>query len=117
MESIGIILRKPPYGTVDAPEAVRHALGAITEDMSVRLILVDGGVNAARKGQDISGTEYLSTEDGLKDCIDMGAAVYVDRASLKEEALENNDLIDGVVVATGSEIAGVIAETDTIMIF
>ena len=117
MESMGIILRRPPYGTVDAPEAIRHALGGITEDMSVRLILVDGGVNVARKGQDISGTEYLSTEEGIKDCIDMGAMVYVDRGSLKEESLENEDLIDGVVIATGSEIAGIIAETDTIMIF
>jgi len=117
MESMGIILRKPPYGTVDAPEAIRHALGGITEDMSVRLILVDGGVNAARKGQDTSGTKYLSTEEGIKDCIDMGAMVYVDRASLKEECLENDDLIEGVVISTGTEIAGVIAETDTIMIF
>ena len=117
MDSMGIILRKPPYGTVDVPEAIRHALGGITEDMSVRLILVDGGVNAARKGQDTSGTEYLSTEEGIKDCIDMGAMVYVDRGSLKEESLENGDLIEGVVISTGTEIAGVIAETDTIMIF
>jgi len=117
MESIGIILRRPPYGTVDAPEAIRHALGGITEDMSVRLILVDGGVNTARKDQDTSGTEYLSAEEGIRDCIDMGAVVYVDKASLKEESLEKDALIEGVVIATGSEIAGIIAETDTIMIF
>ena len=117
MESIGIILRRPPYGTVDAPEAIRHALGGIVEDMSVRLILVDGGVNTARKNQNTSGTDYLSAEEGIRDCIDMGAMVYVDRASLKEESLENGDIIEGVVIATGSEIAGIIAETDTIMIF
>ena len=117
MESIGIILRRSPYGTVDASEAIRHALGGITEDMSVRLILVDGGVNTARKDQITSGTEYLNAEEGIRDCIDMGAVVYADRASLKEASLENEDLIDGVVIATNSEISGIIAETDTIMIF
>ena len=117
MESISIILRKPPYGTVDAPEAVRHALGGITEDMAVKLILVDGGVNAARKGQDISDTEYLSIEDGIRDCIDMGVDVYVDKTSLRDEHLEIDDLIEGIIIANGWEIAEIIGESNATMIF
>lgn len=117
MENISIILRRPPYGTVDAPEAIRHALGGITEDMSVKLILVDGGVNAARKRQDTSSTEYLNMEAGLVDCIDMGAEVYADKASLKEEGLEGKDVVDGVIIAGSSDIAEIIANTDTTMIF
>jgi sulfur relay (sulfurtransferase) DsrF/TusC family protein len=27
MENVGIILRRPPYGSVDASEAICHALG------------------------------------------------------------------------------------------
>jgi len=117
MESISIILRKPPYGTVDAPEAVRHALGGITEDMAVKLILVDGGVNAARKGQDISDTEYLSIEDGIRDCIDMGVDVYVDKTSLRDEHLEIDELIEGIIIANGWEIAEIIGESNATMIF
>lgn len=117
MGSIGIILRKPPYGTVDAPEAIRHALGGIIEDMAVKLILVDGGVNAAKKGQDTSNTEYSSIESGIKDCIDMGADVYADKTSIKDEHLENDDIIDGVIIANSSEIAEIINESDTTMIF
>ncbi len=117
MGSIGIILRRPPYGTVDAPEAIRHALGGIIEDMAVKLILVDGGVNAAKKGQDTSNTEYSSIESGIRDCIDMGADVYADKTSIKEEHLENDDIIDGVIVANSSEIAEIINESDTTMIF
>ena len=49
MGSVSIILRRPPYGSVDASEAIRHALGGIIEEMEVKLILVDGGVAAARK--------------------------------------------------------------------
>jgi len=73
MGSISIILRRPPYGTVDASEAIRHSLCGLTEGMSVKLILVDGGVNTAKKGQNTASTEYLNMEAGIIDCIDMGA--------------------------------------------
>jgi sulfur relay (sulfurtransferase) DsrF/TusC family protein len=76
VNSISVILRRLPYGTVDASEAVRHALGGITEDMAVKLILVDGGVAVAKKGQNTNSTEYLNMESGIIDCIDMGAEVY-----------------------------------------
>jgi sulfur relay (sulfurtransferase) DsrF/TusC family protein len=117
MQSIGIILRKPPYGTVDAPEAIRHALGAVTEELPVHLILVDGGVHAARKGQDPGATGYLSAEEGLRDCLDMGAQVYVDGRSLEAEGIAVSDLVDGARVVNGAEIAAVMKNSGTMMIF
>ncbi|MDI6729079.1 MAG: DsrE family protein [Thermodesulfovibrionales bacterium] len=117
MGSVCIILRRPPYGSVDASEAVRHALGGLTNEMDVKLILLDGGVAAARKGHNVSGTEYSSIEEGIKDCIDMGALVYADKASMKDHHIESGDIIEGVIIANGSEIAEVIKESDTTMIF
>jgi len=117
MGSISIILRRPPYGTVDASEALRHALGGVTDDMEVKLLLVDGGVHTARKGQDVSQTQYLNAGDGIQDCIDMGVAVYADEASLKREQVGNDCLIEGVRISNGAEIADAIAKTDTTMIF
>jgi sulfur relay (sulfurtransferase) DsrF/TusC family protein len=117
MGSISIILRRPPYGTVDASEAIRHALGGVTEDMEVKLLLVDGGVNAARRGQDVSQTEYLNAGEGVQDCIDMGVLVYADEASLKREQIGTDRLIEGVTIANGSEIADMVRKTDTTMIF
>jgi len=117
MGSISIILRRPPYGTVDASEALRHALGGVTEDMEVKLLLLGGGVHAARKGQDASQTEYLNAGDGIQDCIDMGVAVYADEASLKREQLDEDCIIKGVTITNGAEIADIIGKTDTTMIF
>jgi len=117
MESISILLRRPPYGTVDSSEAIRHALGGVTEDMEVKLLLVDGGVNAARKGQDVSQTEYLNAGEGIQDCIDMGVAVYADEASLKREQIGNDCIIEGVTIASGTEIAALIGKTDTTLVF
>lgn len=115
--NISIILRRPPYGTVDASEAIRHALGGVTEDVEVKLILVDGGANAARKGQDTSGTPYSSIEEGIRDCIDMGVEVYVDKASLKEEYVEPDKLVDGVKIVNSHEIAEIIKSSELTMIF
>jgi sulfur relay (sulfurtransferase) DsrF/TusC family protein len=117
MASVSIILRRPPYGTVDALEAIRHALGGITEDLSINLILVDGGVNAARKQQETSDTGYLSAETGIQDCIGMGAAVFVDMNSLTEEHIGFDTIVAGVVLASGPEIAEIIKKSETAMIF
>ena len=117
MNSISIILRRPPYGTADASEAVRHALGGITDDMAVKLILVDGGVAVAKKGQNTDSTEYLNMESGIIDCIDMGAEVYVDKMSMEEVCIGVKDLVEGVRISNSAEIAGIIRNSDTTLIF
>ncbi len=117
MASINVILRKPPYGTVDASEAIRHALGGVTEDMSVNLFLVDGGVNAALKHQDVANTEYLSVEEGIKDCIEMGVNVYAERMSLRDEGIEAPELTDGIKVISGFEMAEIINSANVTMVF
>ncbi|GBE01144.1 intracellular sulfur oxidation protein DsrF [bacterium BMS3Bbin06] len=117
MGDISIILRRPPYGTVDASEAIRHALGGVTEDIAVKLILVDGGVNAARRNQDTSNTEYMSAEEGIRDCIDMDVDVYADKLSLKDTHLGADDIVEGVILAGSSEIAELVKESDTTIIF
>ena len=117
MQSISIILRKPPYGTVDASEAIRHALGAITEELPVRLILVDGGIYAGLKNQDMGTTGYLSAEEGIRDCLDMGAAVYADRTSMESAGIEESEPIDGVTVSDQAEISAAMKGSGTTMIF
>ncbi len=117
MAGISIILRKPPYGSIEAPEAVRHALGAVTQNLEARLILLDGGIQAARKNQDISDTAYLSVENGIRDCIDMGAEVYTDETSMEQECVSVADIVEGVAVKSAAEIAKIVADSDTVMIF
>jgi len=116
-KSVCIILRNPPYGTVDAAEAVRHALGGVVEEMDVNFILINAGVQAARKDQNAEGTVYESIGSGVGDCIDMGINVFVEKESLGSEKINTSDLIDGVQVAGLSEIAGIINEAHKTMIF
>jgi predicted peroxiredoxin len=117
MAAVVMILKRSPYGDINAAEAVRHALGAASFEMSVDLILVDGGVLLAKKGQDDTGTGFTNLESTLKDCLEMGVAVYAETASLKAYAVPEGDLIEGVKTVSVSLIAGLVKEARATMIF
>jgi sulfur relay (sulfurtransferase) DsrF/TusC family protein len=117
MKSIAIILIKPPYGCINAVEAVRHALGAVGEDLDVSLVLVDSGVLAAVKGQDAGDTGFMSIGGSVGDCIDMDVKVYADKASLRAAHLEEGDLVDGVQVVNSSEASEIVGQADRVIIY
>lgn len=117
MADIAMILKRPPYGDINAAEAVRHALGAAAGELSVELILVDGGVLLAKKGQDDAGTGFTNLEGALKDCLDLGVAVYADALSLKSQRVEQGDVVEGVKAVSGKEIASLVNNATTTMIF
>jgi sulfur relay (sulfurtransferase) DsrF/TusC family protein len=117
MGKIAMILRKPPYGDISAAEAVRHALGAMSGDIAASLILVDGGVQLARKGQDDTGTGFTNLEATLKDCAEMGVEVFADSLSLIEQDLKKEDIVKGVKVIDESAIAALLKQAGSTMIF
>jgi predicted peroxiredoxin len=118
MGDVAMILKRSPYGDINAAEAVRHALGAVSFEMSVDLILVDGGVLLAKKGQDDTGrTGFTNLEGALRDCIEMGVTVYADSASLKVHRVASNDLVDNITTVSGEKIAMLVKEAKSTMIF
>jgi len=117
MGNIAMILRKPPYGDINAAEAVRHALGAASGERKVSLILVDGGVLLAKKGQDDTGTGFTNLETTLKDCVDMGVDVCADNLSLVEHSVKQEELPAGVQVKNESDIASIVKNADKTMLF
>jgi tRNA 2-thiouridine synthesizing protein D len=117
MGNIAMILKRSPYGDINAAEAVRHALGAVSFEMSVDLILVDSGVLLAKKGQDDIGTGFTNLEGTLKDCLDMGVVVYADDSSLKKWRMAAENVLEGVKTVGGNEIAGLIRDSKTTVIF
>ena len=117
MERIAMILRRSPYGDINAAEAVRHAMGGAAGELSIDLILVDGGVLLAKKGQDDAGTGFTNLEAALKDCIDMGVEVYAEKRSVGEQLMEAEDLVSGVKTADTAQISEIVREAKTTMIF
>jgi sulfur relay (sulfurtransferase) DsrF/TusC family protein len=117
MKKLAIISRKAPYGDINAAEAVRHAMGGVGDEIEVSLVLVDAGVLLARRGQEVGETGFTDLGEALKDSVDMGVAVYADRGSLREHHMESADVAEGVRVVNGSEVADLVKEADSTMIF
>lgn len=117
MNKIAIILRKPPYGDINAAEALRHVMGGIDAELDINLILVDGGVLLVKKGQDQSGSGFTNLEKTLQVCINMEIKVYADESSIKDHHLELTDILDGVEVVNSSETAEIIKVAETTLIF
>lgn len=117
MGRITMILRRSPYGDINAAEAVRHAMGGVADERAVDLILVDGGVLLAKKGQNEAGTGFTNLGNALVDCIGMGVQVYAEKPSLRDNCIETADLVDGVKIVNGAEIAELVRSAGTTMIF
>jgi tRNA 2-thiouridine synthesizing protein D len=117
MSKVAMILRKPPYGDINAAEALRHVMGGIDAELDISLILVDGGVLLAKKGQDQSGSGFTNLEKTLQVCINMETKVYADKSSIKEQHLELTDIVAGVKIVNSSEIAEIVKVAETTLIF
>lgn len=117
MADVVMILKRTPYGYVNAAEVVRHAMGAVVNEMEVEMVLVDGGVLLAKKGQDDTVSGMMGLEPALRDCLDMGIPVYADERSLEIRCIAREDLVEGVKPAGEKEIAGVITNSRTTIMF
>lgn len=117
MKHLAIILRRSPYGDINAAEAVRHAMGGAADELGVDLILVDAGVLLAKQGQDDTDTGFTNLGEALTDCIEMGVDVYADKHSIREQDMDTADIPEGIKVVTGSEIADIIKNAKTTMIY
>lgn len=117
MKSMAIILTREPYGLINAAEAVRHALGAVSDDIAVSLLLTDGGVMLCIADQNDTGTGFTNLGAALKDCIDMGVSVSAEAESIKSAGLSASDMIEGVQTINQSAVAGIIKQADHTMIY
>jgi sulfur relay (sulfurtransferase) DsrF/TusC family protein len=117
MSKVVIILRKPPYGDINAAEALRHIMGGIDAELDICLILLDGGVLLAKKGQDQSGSGFTNLEKTLQVCMNMETKVYADQSSIEEQNLKPEDIIDGIKILNDSEISEIVKTSERTLIF
>ena len=116
MDNLLVILRKLPYGTVNAAEAVRHAGGASGFDYKSTLYLIDGGVFTAKKNQDPGATGFTGLGESLELLSDE-MDIYADSNSLKEHNLSEDDLIEGVKIDDGEILRQAFRDAQSVMIF
>jgi sulfur relay (sulfurtransferase) DsrF/TusC family protein len=116
MDNLLVILRRPPYGLVNAAEAIRHAGGAQGSGYKAILYLIDSGVYTAKKNQDVGDTGFTGLGESLELLVDE-IDVYVNRDSLEEHGLKEEDIIQGIRIDGGEVLKQAIKNSQSVMIF
>ncbi len=115
---LAILVRQAPYTTIAAAEAVRHAGGALGEGLAVTVLLVDEGVLLARDGQDSAQTGFVSLSAALRKVIEKGAQVFaLDEAAERYGLRPVGQLMEGVALIDGAEVARQLASAGAVMVY
>jgi sulfur relay (sulfurtransferase) DsrF/TusC family protein len=116
-----MIIRRAPYGTIHAAEAVRHINGAISNGIKAVVILVEDGVHIAKKNQQADAIGWTSLSNSILQTIKgkNGSLVklYLHDESARSRGLAPAMFIEEVTMANEEEIAGIITEAPFTMIF
>lgn len=110
--------RKAPYGTIYALESLEVVLIAAAFEQDVSLAFLDDGVYQIKKGQDTAGVgmkNFSPTYRALEG-YDV-EKLYVEKESLDERGLTEDDLIVDVEVLSRGEMAKLMDEQDVILSF
>lgn len=119
-KSLCILVDRPPYGSIQPAEAIRHALGAVGKGWDVVLAFLEDGVLAALPGQSPPAGEWIPLSQAVADFIEAGdvqTAVLVEERALEARGLRESDVIRGTRRASLGEIAGALARCDRTLIF
>jgi len=110
--------RKAPYGTVYALESLEVVLITAAFDQDVSLVFSDDGVFQIKKGQntDAIGMKNFSPTYRALEGYDV-EKLYVDKESMDERGLTQEDLLVDVEILSRAELAELMDEQDVVLSF
>jgi tRNA 2-thiouridine synthesizing protein C len=118
MKTFMFVNRKAPYGTIYALESLEVVLIAATFDQDCSLVFMDDGVYQLAKGQNSKGIglkNFSPTYRALED-YDI-EKLYVERESLQDRGLTEDDLMVPVAVLSSAELGELMAAQDVVLSF
>ena len=112
------INRTAPYGTVYALEALEVVLIGAALEQDVCMVFIDDGVYQLKKNQDTAGIgmKNFSPTYRALEMYDV-EKLYVDKKSLEDRGLTEDDLLVPVEVMGEDELASMMDEQDVVMSF
>ncbi|MBI4590240.1 MAG: DsrE family protein [Candidatus Rokubacteria bacterium] len=119
-KSLCVLVDRPPYGSIQPAEAIRHALGALGKGWEVVLALTGDAVLTALPGQSPPPGEWTCLGEAVAKFIEEGnkrATVLVEEQALEARGVRAIDLIRGTHSASADEIAGALARCERTLIF
>jgi tRNA 2-thiouridine synthesizing protein D len=111
-----IVVNTTPYGTEGPYNALRLAEALLAAGEWVDLFLMGDGVHAARRGQE-PREAHKSIEGMLAAAVSTGAHVAVCGACCRTRGLQQDDLVEGVRLATVHDLAALTTKNDRLLSF
>ncbi len=110
------VLRHAPHGTIYTYEGLEMILIMAAYEQDLSVVFIGDGVYALKKGQDTSGIgiKGFSKTFMALDGYDV-EKLYVDRVSLEERGLTEEDLVVNVEVLDAGETGRLMKEQDVII--
>ena len=110
--------RKAPYGTIYALESLEVVLISAAFDQDVSLAFVDDGVYQLKKGQATKAIDVKNFSPTYRalEGYDI-EKLYVEKESMDERGLTEEDLIVDVQIMNRAEMAEMMDEQDVVLSF
>lgn len=115
-----VLVDRPPYGSIQPAEALRHARGALTKGWDVVLTLAGDGVYTALPDQAPRTGEWVSLSGAVSQFMEEGrgrGVVLAETGALATRGISASDLIPGIQPVALRELASVLARADRVLIF
>jgi tRNA 2-thiouridine synthesizing protein C len=118
METVAVLMRKAPYGSVYTAEGFRTIMGIAVFEMDISIVFMDDGVYALLAGQDPGQLDMKPLGDGFEMLRDFDVEkFYVHDESLVERGLTPQDLVMDVEVVSGAQIAEILEKAHKVLPF
>ena len=112
------LMRKAPHGSIYPQGGLEVMLIMAAYDQIISVLFVDDGVFCLKKGQETSGIHVKDYSKTFKVLESYGVEhLYVDKTSLEERGLKEEDLLTGVELLPSEELSDVLARQDVILPF
>jgi tRNA 2-thiouridine synthesizing protein C len=118
VKKFAYVNRRAPYGSIYALEALEVVLVGAAFDQDVSVVFMDDGVYQLKKDQDTSGVGMKNFSPAYR-ALEMYDVekLYVEKESLQERGLTEDQLIVPVEVLSQDEIGELMEQQDVIFSF
>jgi len=110
--------RRAPYGSIYALESLEVVLIGAAFEQDVSMLFVDDGVYQLKKGQDTKEVDMKNFSPTYR-ALEMYDVekLYVEKESMDERGLTQDDLLVPVEVMTSAQVAELMEEQDVVFNF
>ena len=114
-QSLTIIIGDSPYGCERPYSALRFILAALLDKLKTNIFLIEDGVYLGIKNQ--SPAEYPNKANLLQEALTMGAEVKACGPCCKARGVSQEDVIEGIRLATIHDLIYFVMHSDKTIFF